>query len=80
MFEPELMKKTALLMAVKGLGEWHKHSRPVLEDYKASVGGELPERIVGAWVIGVALFGRQPAEAFIANAVVVDGEESTPVF
>ena len=64
----------------QGLGEWHQHSRPVLEDYKASVGGELPGRIVGAWVIGVSLFGHQPAEAYFANAHIIDGEDSTPVF
>ena len=63
-----------------GLGEWHSHSRPVLADYQAAVGGEVPERIVGAWVIGVAVFGRQPAEAVFANARISDGERSQAVF
>ena len=64
----------------QGLGEWHSHSRSVQADYQASVGGEMPTRIVGVWVIANALFGRQPAEAFFANARVTDGERSEPLF
>ena len=64
----------------EGLGEWHSHSRSVQEDYQASVGGEMPTRIVGVWVSANALFGRQPAEAFFANARVTDGERSEPLF
>ena len=64
----------------EGLGEWHSHSRHVLADYQASVGGEMPGRIVGVWVIANALFGRQPAEAYFANARVTDGERSEPLF
>jgi mono/diheme cytochrome c family protein len=63
-----------------GLGEWHQHSRGVQADYAASVGGEIPKRIVGAWVIGVALFGRQPAEAYFANVRISDGESAVEVF
>jgi quinohemoprotein ethanol dehydrogenase len=62
------------------LGEWHSHSRPVLADYDAAVGGEPPKRIVGAWVIATAVFGRQPAEAYFANARISDGERSHAVF
>jgi PQQ-dependent dehydrogenase (methanol/ethanol family) len=64
----------------QGLGEWHSHSRSVQADYQASVGGEMPTRIVGVWVIANTLFGRQPAEAFFANARITDGEKSVPLF
>jgi hypothetical protein len=63
-----------------GIGRWHSHSRPILQDYEASVGGEKPERIVGAWVIGVAVFGRQPAEAYFANARISDKGVSESLF
>lgn len=64
----------------QGLGEWHSHSRPILEDYASSVGGEPPERIVGVWIIGASVFNRQLAEAYFANATIVDGENRTDVF
>ena len=64
----------------EGLGEWHQHSRPVLADYDESVGGEPPARIVGVWVIGAAVFNRRPAEAYFANAAVIDGNVKVEVF
>ncbi len=63
-----------LQSGVEGLGEWYSHTRSVQKDYAAAVGGEIPSRIVGVWIIGNAVFGRQPAEAYFANAVVSDGE------
>ena len=64
----------------EGLGEWHRHSRPVLADYEASVGGEPPRKIVAAWVIGASVFNRRPAEAYFADAAVVDGDRRVDVF
>jgi hypothetical protein len=52
----------------------------VQADYQQSVGGEMPTRIVGVWVIASALLGRQPAEALFANARITDGERSVPLF
>jgi hypothetical protein len=68
-----------LQSGTEGLGQWHSHTRSVEEDYIAAVGGELPTRIVGVWIIGVALFGGQPAEAYFANAVVSDGDAQYPL-
>ena len=65
-----------LQSGAEGLGEWHSHTRSVQDDYAAAVGGEMPSRIVGVWIIGNAVFGLQPAEAYFANAVVSDGETS----
>jgi hypothetical protein len=61
-----------LQSGVSGLNEWHSHTRSIQKDYAAAVGGEIPARITGVWIIGVSLFGLQQAEALFANAVVVD--------
>ena len=63
-----------------GLGEWHSHSRPIHADYESSVGGEPPKKIVGAWIIGASVMNRQPAEAYFANAAVVEGDQRVEVF
>ena len=62
------------------LGKWFSHDRPILADYKKAVPGEPPSRIVGVWIIGNAVFGRQPAEAYFANAVIRDGKTAVDVF
>jgi hypothetical protein len=63
----------------EGLGQWHEHSRAVLEDYRAAIDGPEPSRIVAIWVIGNSLFGRQPAESFFSNARVVEGDQWVPL-
>lgn len=63
-----------------GLGDWHSHSRAVLQDYKSAVGGELPGRIVGVWVINSGVFGDKPGEAIFANLKVHSGGQVTEVF
>ena len=63
-----------LQSGVEGLGEWHSHTRSIQKDYAAAVGGEIPARITGVWIIGVSVFGLQQAEAFFANAVVHENE------
>ena len=68
-----------LQSGVEGLNEWHGHTRSITDDYVAAVGGKVPQRIVGVWIITNAVFGLQPAEAFFANAVVSDGEARHPV-
>ena len=63
-----------------GLGEWFSHNRNVLADYRLSVAGDPPTRIVGVWFIGVSLFGRQPAAASFADVAIVDGARRVAVF
>ena len=63
-----------------GLGEWHSHTREVLKDYQSAVGGALPGRIVGVWVINSGVFGDKPGEAIFANINVINGDEVTTVF
>jgi hypothetical protein len=42
----------------RDLGKWLEERRPVLEDYRQSVGGEDPKRIVGVWLIALSPFQR----------------------
>lgn len=63
-----------------GLGEWHSHTRSVLQDYKSAIGGEMPGRIVGVWVINSGVFGDKPGEAIFANIKVRNGSKVTEVF
>lgn len=41
-----------------GLGQWTSEEQPVLRDYAKAIGGELPKRIVGVWLIAVSAFQR----------------------
>jgi hypothetical protein len=61
-----------LQSGTNGLDEWHSHTRSIQKDYAAAVGGKIPARITGVWIIGVSVFGLQQSEALFANAVVVD--------
>ncbi|MFK8043533.1 DUF3047 domain-containing protein [Congregibacter sp.] len=64
----------------EGLGEWQSHTRSVLQDYISAVGGELPRRIVGVWIINSGVFGDKPGEAIFANITVRNGDQVTAVF
>ena len=39
-----------------GLGQWLSESRNVLADYQRGIGGQLPERVVGLWLIANSAF------------------------
>jgi hypothetical protein len=43
---------------MKDLQRWIKERRPVLSDYRRTVGGEDPSRIVGVWLIALSPFQR----------------------
>ncbi|QHS09752.1 DUF3047 domain-containing protein [Sinimarinibacterium sp. NLF-5-8] len=40
------------------LGQWVNESRSVLADYQKAIGGDLPKRIVGIWLIANTVFQR----------------------
>jgi hypothetical protein len=44
------------------LGRWLDEERPILEDYRAAIGGQPPSRIVGVWLIAVAAFQKRRGE------------------
>lgn len=46
----------------EGLGTWIDESQPVFDDYQTAVGGPLPNRIAGIWLIGVSPFQRGAGE------------------
>jgi hypothetical protein len=56
----------------EGLGAWSDESRPIAADYRAAV-GEPPARIVGVWLIAVALFRRGRAQATFTDVRLRDG-------
>jgi hypothetical protein len=62
------------------LGKWFSHERQVKKDYESAVGGEVPSRIVGVWIIGNAVFGRQEAEAIFTNIQIVNKSEVIDIF
>ncbi|HEX2890916.1 DUF3047 domain-containing protein [Vineibacter terrae] len=41
-----------------GLGRWLEERRPILRDYRRTVGGDDPRRIVGVWLIALSPFQR----------------------
>jgi len=40
------------------LGQWLEESRNIFDDYRIAVGGPMPTRVVGVWLISVSLFQR----------------------
>lgn len=49
------------------LGRWLEQEQPVLADYRRAVGGALPRRIVGIWLIAVAILQRRRGECEYRN-------------
>lgn len=62
-----------------GLGEWHAEERPVLADYRESVGGPDPSRIVSVWLIAVSLFQHRAGAGTFADIELRSGNRRTPV-
>lgn len=62
------------------VGIWQSHTRPVLEDYMMSVGGEPPQRIVGVWFISVGVFDGTTADTKYSDVVLRTGERRVEIF
>jgi hypothetical protein len=56
--ETHIVRRTG----TRELGNWIDESQPILADYRSSVGGPLPKRIVGIWLIGLSPFQRLVGE------------------
>jgi len=56
-----------------GLGEWHAERRLLMADYAEAIGGPMPSRVVGVWLIAVSIFGHGEGEASLRD-IVVTGE------
>ena len=63
-----------------GLGAWHSHTRNIYDDYEKGVGGEMPGKIVGVWVIGNAVFGRRQADAEFADVTIKNAQVTKDIF
>jgi hypothetical protein len=46
----------------EGLGRWVEEEQPLLADYERAIGGPAPARIVGVWLIAVAILQRGRGE------------------
>lgn len=64
----------------EGLGAWHKHSRPIAEDYRRSVNVQLPKKITGVWFINSGIFAKTKGDARFANVVISDKGQETQIF
>jgi hypothetical protein len=62
-----------------GLGAWHAERRTVADDYRAAVAGDVPTRVVGAWLIAVSIFGHRRGRATYADVVLRDGDRTLHV-
>jgi hypothetical protein len=57
-----------------GLGHWQEERRTVAADYRAAVAGDVPTRVVGAWLIAVSVFGHRRGRAIFADVVLRDDD------
>ena len=48
---------------VSELSRWIGEDKPILEDYRRAVGGAVPKRAVGVWLIAVSAFQRRLGQA-----------------
>ncbi|MDR6286799.1 hypothetical protein HNR47_002820 [Methylopila jiangsuensis] len=49
------------------IGRWVSDARSILADYRRAVGGEIPRRIVGVWIIALSPFQRRNGVASYRN-------------
>ena len=47
----------------QGLGQWISEEQQILPDYEKAVGGTLPKRVVGVWLIALSAFQRKIGQA-----------------
>ncbi|HEY0231574.1 MAG TPA: DUF3047 domain-containing protein [Dokdonella sp.] len=56
----------------RALGAWLAEERNVFADYEQAIGGVLPARIVGVWLLGVSVFQRGSGAAAFGDIAIVD--------
>jgi hypothetical protein len=57
-----------------GLGEWRDEERPVLDDYRAAIGGPAPSAVVRVWLIALSVFQRRHGRCEWADIAVGEGD------
>lgn len=61
------------------LGRWREEERAVLADHRVAVGGPVPARVVGAWLIACCFLQGNEGNGELGHIALVDGNESVPV-
>lgn len=56
------------------IGKWLAEEKNVMADYRRAVGGELPTRITGVWLIGVGIFKKVRGAGAFGDIEIRDGE------
>ena len=57
--ETHIVRRSGL----EGLGQWVSEEQRILPDYERAIGGTLPKRIVGVWLIALSAFQRRIGQA-----------------
>lgn len=61
------------------LGHWVDERRTLAEDYRRAIGGELPRRIVGVWLIANTVFQRGEGRCRYRRIELLDADGRHPV-
>ncbi|TDU25768.1 DUF3047 family protein [Panacagrimonas perspica] len=56
------------------LGRWLDERRNIADDYRKAIGGELPKKIVGVWLIANTVFQRGEGKCRYRDIVLEDGQ------
>jgi len=57
----------------EGLGQWLSERRSLKSDYEQAIGGTMPSRVVGVWLIANSVFQRRHGEALFADIALSVG-------
>ena len=64
----------------KELGKWLTEEKNILADYQQAIGGELPKRITGVWLIGVGIFKKVAGAGAFGGIVLTNDAQHLRVF
>ena len=64
----------------RDLGAWLGEERNVFADYRQAIGGALPTRIVGVWLLGVSVFQRGTGAAAFGDIAIVDATGAHKIY
>ncbi len=60
----------------QGLGQWTSEDQVILPDYQKAVGGEVPKRIIGVWLIALSAFQRRIGQAAYRDIQLKNSDRS----
>lgn len=62
------------------LGQWLSEKKNIMADYERAIGGDLPARITGVWLIGVGIFQKVKGAGAFGDIELDDGKEVVRVY